>query len=158
MQYSMMQLRCSPLLLEMWHVNHMFSLTGQIGWEISTRKNRFISSQLSLGNNQRERTLFVATNIDHTYISFFKINIVQKANLILKFFTRCPSKWKMIVLKRYSHRSTPIIEGISVGGGIGVGCGSKFNSRITRVEDSIESLEPSLPIDEIESRSRLVPG
>ena len=61
----------------------------------------------------------------------------------------------MIVLNRYLHRSTSITEGISVGGGISVGCGSKSNSRIASVEDSIESLEPSLPIDEVESRSKV---
>ena len=82
----------------------------------------------------------------------------KKVNLILKIpyhLCTCTPGEKMIVLKKYSHRSTPITEGISVGGGISVGCGSKSNSRIASVEDSVESLEPSLPIDEVESRSEV---
>ena len=48
-----------------------------------------------------------------------------------------------------------MISSILIGGGIGVRCSSKSNSRITSVEDSVESLEPSLAIDEVESRSKV---
>ena len=43
--------------------------------------------------------------------------------------------------------------GISVSGGVGEGCSSKSDTLVGSIKDSIESLKPSLAVDEVKSGS-----
>ena len=45
---------------------------------------------------------------------------------------------------------------ISVSGGVGEGCSSKADTLVDSIKDRIESLEPSLAVDEVESGSAVV--
>ena len=71
----------------------------------------------------------------------------------LNFYLRRTPKCFVPKIDNFIDKKDLICPGISVGGGSGEGCSSKSDTLVGSIKDRVESLEETLAVDEIESRS-----
>jgi len=104
-----------------------------------------------MGEYHSSFMLFQANAPRRVHLNKNRINLVPKEFLVLNIQVKNNCRY----LKKCPHVKS-IMVGISVSGGIGEGCSSKSDTCAGSIKDGIESLEPSLAVDEVKSRSAVV--